>query len=53
MSDYHVDRIIHLQRDRSRLRAELESQTSAALIYAALAAVGWGCTVLLLFITPA
>ena len=53
MSDYHVDRIAHLQRERNQLKLELEKQTSAAIIYAALAAVGWGCTVLLLFITPA
>jgi len=48
MSQYQVDRINHLQKERSRLSAELETQTSAALIYAALAVVGWGAFVVVL-----
>lgn len=48
MSQYQVDRIQHLQRERAQLRYQLEQQTSAALIYAALAVVGWGAFVVVL-----
>ena len=48
MSQYQIDRIAELQRERTRLRYELESQTSAALIYAALAVVGWAAFVVVL-----
>lgn len=51
--DYKVDRITYLTRERNQLKYELERQANAAILYAALAAVGWGCTVLLLWITPA
>lgn len=49
MSQYQVDRMTELTRDRNRLRYELDVERQAAMIYAALAATGWAAFVLALF----
>jgi len=48
VSEWQVDRIRHLELERSEMRFLLETQTTAAMIYAALAVVGWGAFVVVL-----